>query len=258
MVAAARPPRNNRAGERLTAQVAIKPMTRSLALELRRVPDFSRARQRMVEIQIAGRGVRDSRVLEAMQAVPRELFVEPGFEELAYEDGPLPIDASQTISQPYIVALMIEASELKPTDRVLEVGAGSGYATAVMSRIASRVYGIERHAVLVGAAQRRIANLGYDNVELRVGDGTCGWPEAAPYDAILVAASGPEVPRALEEQLVIGGRLLIPVGAQRFRQTLRKIIRLSETAYQEEDLGGVAFVPLIGAHGWLKTDGVDS
>lgn len=225
-------------------------MTRSLALELSHVPDFSRARQRMVQIQIAGRGVRDSRVLEAMQAVPRELFVEPGFEELAYEDGPLPIDASQTISQPYIVALMIEAAELKPTDRVLEVGAGSGYATAVMSRIVGRVYGIERHAVLVEAAQRRIATLGYDNVELRVGDGTCGWPQAAPFNAILVAASGPEVPQALKEQLASGGRLIIPVGAQRYRQTLRKITRLSETAYQEEDLGGVAFVPLIGEHGW--------
>jgi protein-L-isoaspartate(D-aspartate) O-methyltransferase len=252
-----RPLRNNQAAERLTAQVAIKPMTRSLALELCRVPDFSRARERMVEIQIARRGIRDSRVLDAMQAVPRELFVEPGFEALAYEDGPLPIEASQTISQPYIVAFMIEAAELKPTARVLEVGAGSGYATAVMSRIVERVYGIERHAVLVEAAQRRIAKLGYDNVELRVGDGTCGWPQAAPFDAILVAASGPEVPQALKEQLVIGGRLLIPVGAQRFRQTLRKITRLSEAAYQEEDLGGVAFVPLIGEHGWLKTDGVD-
>jgi protein-L-isoaspartate(D-aspartate) O-methyltransferase len=206
----------------------------------------------MVEIQIAGRGVRDSNVVKAMREVPREAFVEPGLEEFAYEDGPLPIGASQTISQPYIVALMLEAAELKPTDRVLEVGVGSGYAAAVMSRIAARVYGIERHPALLNAAKRRLEKLGYDNVELRVGDGTQGWPEAAPFDAILVAASGPEVPRALKEQLAVGGRLVIPVGRQQFKQTLRKFTRLSKTQYEEEDLGGVAFVPLIGAQGWAE------
>jgi protein-L-isoaspartate(D-aspartate) O-methyltransferase len=216
------------------------------------VPDFSRARERMVGIQIAGRGVRDPSVLKAMREVPREVFVEPGLEELAYQDGPLPIAASQTISQPYIVALMIEAAELKPTDRVLEVGVGSGYAAAVMSRIAARVYGIERHATLLNAAKRRLEKLGYDNVELRVGDGTRGWPEAAPFEAILVSASGPEVPQPLKEQLAIGGRLVIPVGSQQFRQTLRKLTRLSKTQYEEEDLGGVAFVPLIGAQGWAE------
>jgi protein-L-isoaspartate(D-aspartate) O-methyltransferase len=216
------------------------------------VPDLSRARERMVEIQIAGRGVRDSNVVKAMREVPREAFVEPGLEEFAYEDGPLPIGASQTISQPYIVALMLEAAELKPTDRVLEVGVGSGYAAAVMSRIAARVYGIERHPALLNAAKRRLEKLGYDNVELRVGDGTQGWPEAAPFDAILVAASGPEVPRALKEQLAVGGRLIIPVGRQQFKQTLRKFTRLSKTQYEEEDLGGVAFVPLIGAQGWAE------
>jgi protein-L-isoaspartate(D-aspartate) O-methyltransferase len=216
------------------------------------VPDFSRARERMVKTQIAGRGVQDPSVLKAMREVPREVFVEPGLEEFAYEDGPLPIGASQTISQPYIVALMIEAAELKPTDRVLEVGVGSGYAVAVMSRIAAKVYGIERHATLLNAAKRRLEKLGYDNVELRVGDGTCGWPEAAPFDAILVAASGPEVPQPLKEQLAIGGRLVIPVGSQQFRQTLRKFTRLSKTQYEEEDLGGVAFVPLIGAQGWAE------
>jgi protein-L-isoaspartate(D-aspartate) O-methyltransferase len=206
----------------------------------------------MVDIQIARRGVRDPRVLEALRQVPREEFVDPGFEEFAYDDGPLPIGANQTISQPYMVALMIEAAELKPSDRVLEVGAGSGYAAAVMSRIAARVYGIERHAALVDAAKRRLEKLGYTNVELRVGDGTRGWPEAAPFDAILVAAGGPEVPPTLKEELAIGGRLIIPVGLQQFHQTLRKVTRLSETEYEEEDLGGVAFVPLIGEQGWAE------
>jgi protein-L-isoaspartate(D-aspartate) O-methyltransferase len=206
----------------------------------------------MVEIQIARRGVRDARVLEAIRQVPREEFVEPGFEEFAYDDGPLPIGANQTISQPYMVALMIEAAELKPGDRVLEVGAGSGYAAAVLSRIAARVYAIERHPELVAAAKRRLQKLGYTNVELRVGDGTRGWPEAAPFDAILVAAGGPEVPATLKEELAIGGRLIIPVGLQQFHQTLRKVTRVSATEYEEEDLGAVAFVPLIGEQGWTE------
>src|SRR3979411_1291260 len=171
-----------------------------------------RERNRMVDVQIARRGVRDRDVLDAMRRVPREAFVESGFEEFAYEDAPLPIGEGQTISQPYIVALMIEAAELKPGDRVLEVGTGSGYAAAVVSQIAARVYAIERHAELVDAAKRRLEKLGYTNVELRVGDGTRGWPEAAPFDAILVAAGGPEVPAALKEQLALGGRLVIPVG----------------------------------------------
>jgi protein-L-isoaspartate(D-aspartate) O-methyltransferase len=216
------------------------------------MPDPSRARERMVTVQIAGRGIRDRNVVEAMRRVPREAFVKPGMEEFAYEDGPLPIGEGQTISQPYIVALMIEAAELGRADRVLEVGAGSGYAAAVMSRIAAKVYAIERHATLGAAAQRRIENLGYDNIELRIDDGTRGWPEAAPFDAILVAASGPDVPRTLKEQLAIGGRLIIPVGLQQFGQTLRKITRKSETEYDEEDLGAVAFVPLIGEQGWAE------
>src|SRR5436309_15660965 len=213
------------------------------------LPDLSRARDRMVNIQIAGRGVRDPLVLEAMRRVPREAFVEPGFEEFAYEDGPLPIGEGQTISQPYIVALMIEAAEVKPGDSVLEVGAGSGYAAAIMGQIADRVYTIERHASLVDSARRRFRKLGYDNVEVRVGDGTRGWPEAAPFDAILVAAGGPEVPRALKDQLAIGGRLIIPVGRHERQQKLLKITRKSETDYEEEDFGGVMFVPLIGAQG---------
>jgi protein-L-isoaspartate(D-aspartate) O-methyltransferase len=187
-----------------------------------------------------------------MRRVPREAFVEPGMEEFAYEDGPLPIGEGQTISQPYVVALMIEAAEVKPGDRVLEVGAGSGYAAAVISRIAAKVYAIERQALLGAAAQRRIEALKYDNIELRIDDGTRGWPEAAPFDVIVVAASGPDVPRTLKAQLAIGGRLVIPVGHQRFGQRLRKITRNSETDYDEEDLGGVAFVPLIGEEGWAE------
>src|SRR5438045_8099113 len=210
------------------------------------MPDLVQARERMVEAQIARRGVRDRRVLQAMREVPREAFVEPGFEEFAYEDVALPISESQTISQPYIVALMVEAADVKPGAKVLEVGAGSGYAAAVISKIAKRVYAIERHAVLARAAMSRFEALGYDNIELRVGDGTQGWPDAAPFDAILVSAGGPEVPPALKEQLAIGGRLVIPVGEGERRQTLIKLTRRSDAEFEEENLGAVAFVPLIG------------
>ena len=214
--------------------------------------DLARARERMVDVQIARRGVRDARVLEAMRRVPRETFVEPGFEEFAYEDGALPIAEGQTISQPYIVALMIEAAEVKPGESVLEIGVGSGYAAAVMSQIADRVYGIERHPSLEEAARQRFRSLGYDNIELRAGDGTRGWPEAAPFDAILVSAGGPTVPPPLKQQLAVGGRLVIPVGEQERYQNLLKITRTNETEYEEENLGAVMFVPLIGEQGWAE------
>jgi protein-L-isoaspartate(D-aspartate) O-methyltransferase len=206
----------------------------------------------MVRLQIQGRGVRDPRVIAAMRAVPREVFVSPGLEEFAYEDAPLPIEEGQTISQPYIVAMMIEAAEVSPGDHVLEVGAGSGYAAAVMSQIAARIHAIERYPSLADAARARFKKLAYRNVELSVGDGTCGWPEAAPFDAILVAASGPVVPAALTEQLAIGGRLVIPVGERPDGQVLRKITRTSDTVFEEEDLGAVTFVPLIGEQGWAE------
>jgi protein-L-isoaspartate(D-aspartate) O-methyltransferase len=213
---------------------------------------LARDRDRMVDVQIARRGVRDRHVLDAMRHVPREAFVEPGFEEFAYEDIPLPIGEGQTISQPYIVALMIEAAEVKPGESVLEVGAGSGYAAAVMSQIADRVHTIERHPSLGKSARQRFKKHGYDNIDLRVGDGTRGWPEAAPFNAILVAAGGPEVPPALKEQLAIGGRLVIPVGEEERYQTLIKLTRRSAAEFEEENLGAVAFVPLIGEQGWAE------
>ena len=207
-------------------------------------------RARMVERQLAARDIADRRVLDAMRSVPRELFVPEAFRHDAYADRPLPIEAGQTISQPYIVALMIEAAALAPDDRALEVGAGSGYATAVMSRLAREVVGIERHRVLAERAAERLQRLGYANAEVRCADGSAGCPERAPFDAILVAASGPRVPAALLAQLAPGGRLVMPVGGEHFAQRLVKVTRRDDDTFEEEDLGGVAFVPLIGAEGW--------
>ncbi len=214
------------------------------------MPDLTQDRERMVEWQLAHRGVRDSHVLGAMRDVPREVFVPAGLQEFAYDDMPLPIEAGQTISQPYIVAVMIEAAEVQPQDRVLEIGAGSGYAAAVLSRIAERIYAIERHDELTRLATDRLQRLRYDNIEVRTGDGTHGWPEAAPFDVILAAAGGPSVPQPLKDQLDIGGRLVMPVGETPSEQRLVKVTRTSATLFEEQDLGGVIFVPLIGAHGW--------
>jgi protein-L-isoaspartate(D-aspartate) O-methyltransferase len=212
--------------------------------------DLARARADMVEHQIARRGVRDKRVLKAMARIPREAFVLPGWEDEAYEDQPLPIAERQTISQPYIVAYMIEAAGLRPGDRALEIGTGSGYAAAVMAAIAARVYTIDRHPGLAETARRRLQELGFDNIEVRVGDGTLGWPEAQPFDAIIVTAGGPKVPADLREQLAIGGRLVIPVGESLHRQRLVRVVREGPADYREEDLADVAFVPLIGEAGW--------
>jgi protein-L-isoaspartate(D-aspartate) O-methyltransferase len=212
--------------------------------------DLARARADMVEHQIARRGVRDKRVLKAMARIPREAFVLPGWEDEAYEDQPLPIAERQTISQPYIVAYMIEAAGLRPGDRALEIGTGSGYAAAVMAAIAAWVYTIDRHLGLAETARRRLQELGFDNIEVRVGDGTLGWPEAQPFDAIIVTAGGPKVPGDLREQLAIGGRLVIPVGESLHRQRLVRVVREGPAEYREEDLADVAFVPLIGEAGW--------
>ncbi|MDB5452570.1 MAG: protein-L-isoaspartate(D-aspartate) O-methyltransferase, partial [Caulobacteraceae bacterium] len=212
--------------------------------------DLAHDRERMVDRQVARRGVRDPQVLDAMREVPRESFVPYPLQEFAYEDCPLPIEAGQTISQPFIVGLMVEAAEIRPGDRVLEIGAGSGYAAAVISRIADRVYAVERHDELTVLAAGRLKRLGYDNVEVRTGDGTRGWPKAAPFDAILAAAGGPAIPQTLKDQLDIGGRLVMPVGETQREQRLVKVTRTSATHFEEEDLGGVMFVPLIGEHGW--------
>jgi protein-L-isoaspartate(D-aspartate) O-methyltransferase len=203
----------------------------------------------MVDRHIRARGVRDPRVLAAMAAVPREAFVPPELAEFAYDDRPLPIEAGQTISQPYIVAVMIEALGIGPDNTVLEIGTGSGYAAAVLAQIAKHVYTIERHAELAGLARDRLAQLGYANVDVLCGDGTLGWKEHAPFDAIVAAASGPDLPRALLDQLAIGGRLIMPVGSERAQELVR-VTRVGDNEYRRDDLGAVIFVPLIGAHGW--------
>ena len=204
-----------------------------------------RERDRMVEHQIAARGVRDPRVLDAMRQVPRETFVPEELAAQAYEDSPLPIPGGQTISQPYIVALMAEAAAILPDDRVLDVGTGSGYAAAVLSLLAEDVYSIERDPGLAAAARERLARLGCINVTVRHGDGGRGWPEAAPFDAILAAAATPVVPPELCRQLATGGRLVIPVGDASGEQRLLRIVRTGDTDYEEEDLGPVTFVPLV-------------
>jgi len=206
----------------------------------------------MVERQIRARGVRDEAVLRALETVPREAFLPPELADAAYEDRPLPIEAGQTISQPYIVAVMTEALALRPDEDVLEIGTGSGYAAAVLAHVARRVFTIERHAELAELARVRMAKLGYANVEVRCGDGTLGWIEHAPFAGIIVAAGGPDVPQTLLHQLAIGGRLVMPVGTSRAQELVR-VTRVGETEFKREDLGAVMFVPLIGAHGWTDT-----
>lgn len=210
------------------------------------LPDSETLRRRMVERQLVRRGISDPRVLEAMRAVPREVFVAKHLARSAYDDRALPIDADQTISQPYIVAMMAEAAALGPGDRVLEVGTGSGYAAAIFGLIAGHVFTIERHMVLADQARKRLDTLGYQNVEIRTGDGTRGWPEAAPFDAILVAASGPAVPEAWKQQLAAGGRLVMPRGGTTRVQRMIRFTRTGDGVFVEEDLGRVMFVPLVG------------
>ena len=214
------------------------------------MPDFTRLREEMVARQIAGRGIDNARLLSAMREVPREAFVPPDHAEHAYEDSPLPIEADQTISQPYIVAMMIDAAEVAPGDKVLEIGAGSGYAAAVMGRIADEVIAIERHDALAQLARERMDRLGYDNVTIIHGDGTHGLPEEAPFEAILAAASGSHVPETLLRQLSLHGTLVMPIGEPNQVQKLVKVTRTGEEDFEQEDLGPVRFVPLIGAHGW--------
>jgi len=212
---------------------------------------YVKQRKRMVESQIRARGIRDARVLAAMEKVPRHLFVNEALRDQAYNDSPLPIDGGQTISQPYIVALMTEAMELTGKDKVLEIGTGSGYQTAILAELAEHVFSIDRVASLASAARRLLESLNYYNVAIRVGDGTYGWREEAPFDAIIVTAGAPNIPRTFVEQISIGGRLVIPVGG-RHSQALIKITRLAEdpSDVKKEDLGGCRFVNLIGEYGW--------
>ena len=209
--------------------------------------DFASPRDRMVEVQIARRGVRDRHVLDAMRSVPREAFVEPGFEEFAYEDGPLPIGQGQTISQPYIVALMTELLEPKSGDVVLEVGTGSGYQAAVLAKLVARVYTIEIVPELAKSATLRLEQLGYRNVEVRLGDGYYGWREHGPYDGIIVTAAANAIPPPLIEQLRPGGRMLIPVGAPFSAQELIVLTKEANGKVSTRSVLPVAFVPLTGS-----------
>ena len=212
--------------------------------------DFAKLRERMVRRQIEARGISDPLILDAFRAVPREAFVDEGQRQSAYQDHPLAIGVGQTISQPYIVALMIEAAAISPGDVVLEVGSGSGYAAAVMSRIARAVIGVERQHDLIGSARERLHRLGYDNVSIVEGDGTRGWPDDAPFDAIVAAAAGSHVPTPLINQLAPGGRLVIPIGEPADVQDLIKVVKRPDGSLVEENLGSVRFVPLIGEEGW--------
>jgi len=209
-------------------------------------------RQAMVDLQIASRGIRNPQVLSAMRCVPRERFLAPEMREQAYEDRPLPISEKQTISQPYIVAYMTAAMQLTGCGNVLEIGTGSGYAAAILAEIANRVVTVERHQSLADSARKLLHELGYANVEVIQADGTLGWPEGAPYDGIVVTAGGPSVPRALKDQLAVGGRLVIPVGDKETEQTLVRITRVSEDEFREEQLSRVRFVPLVGEAGWQQ------
>jgi protein-L-isoaspartate(D-aspartate) O-methyltransferase len=215
-------------------------------------PSMNEQREEMVDRQLAGRGIHDARVLAAMREVPREAFVLQDQTKYAYDDGPLPILEGQTISQPFVVALMIQELNIGTGDRVLEIGTGSGYAAAVLSRMAAEVYTVERIKNLVNFARQNLETLAYDNVHVHLGDGTLGWPEHAPYEAIIVAAGGPEVPQSLKDQLAIGGRLIIPVGSEQRAQRLIKVTRIAEAKYELETLSHVRFVPLIGEQGWEK------
>ncbi len=202
----------------------------------------------MVEEQIVSRGIKDPRVIAAMKKVPRHFFVEEALQSQAYSDHPLPIGEKQTISQPYMVALMTEALQLKEKEKVLEIGAGSGYQTAVLAELAEKVFSIERIRSLAIKARQLLYELGYFNVEIKIFDGTIGWMEEAPFDAIIVAAGAPNIPQPLVDQLSIGGRLVIPVG-DAYAQDLMRVTKTKE-GIKKEDLGGCRFVKLIGRYGW--------
>jgi protein-L-isoaspartate(D-aspartate) O-methyltransferase len=212
--------------------------------------NFKKVRERMVETQIAARGVHDERVLEAMRKVPRHLFLDEALRDQAYSDHPLPIAENQTISQPYIVGLMTESLELNGSEKVLEIGTGSGYQSAILAELADRVFSIERYPELAYRANSILQKLGYGNIIVRVGDGSLGWPDDAPFDGIIVTAGTPQIPQPLIDQLKMGGRLVVPVG-DRLGQDLMLVKRVAE-GIKKTNLGGVRFVNLVGKWGWKE------
>lgn len=211
--------------------------------------DYTISRRRMVEQQIVARGIDDKRVIDAMMTVPRHLFVESGLQSHAYSDSSLPIGEKQTISQPFMVASMSAALELKGHERILEVGTGSGYQTAILSTLAKRVYSIERIAILSSRARKVLDQLRMSNINIKLGDGTLGWKDQAPFDGILVAAGSPDIPTEYLAQLEIGGKLVLPVG-DRDQQVLMRVIRQEDGSFKQEQMMGCRFVPLIGEQGW--------
>lgn len=214
------------------------------------IMDYESERKIMVEEQLVGRGIRDRRVLDAMGKVPRHLFVEEALRSRAYGDYPLPIGEKQTISQPYMVALMTESLELKGNEKVLEIGTGSGYQSAVLAELCEKVYSVERIKSLAVKARDRLDSLGYLNVAIKIFDGTYGWIEHAPYDAIIVTAGAPDIPKSLIDQLAVGGRMVIPIGDE-FSQTLVKLEK-SRDGITTTNICGCVFVKLVGNHGWKE------
>lgn len=212
--------------------------------------EYTTARNRMVESQLISRGIKDARVLDAMRKVPRHRFVEEALVSQAYNDHPLPIGEKQTISQPYMVALMTEALELQGHERVLEIGTGSGYQAAILAELAEKIYSIERIRKLSVKAQSILDELGYFNAVLKVGDGTLGLKEESPFDGIIVTAGSPDLPQPLVDQLAMGGKLVVPVG-DRYTQSLMKVVRVKE-GITKTDLGGCRFVSLLGRYGWKE------
>jgi len=210
--------------------------------------DFQKSRWKMVEEQIIGREIKDPRVIAAMKKVPRHLFVEEALQNQAYNDRPLPIGEKQTISQPYMVALMTEALTLNGKEKVLEIGSGSGYQTAILAELAQEVFSVERIRTLAVRARKILYELGYFNVEIKIFDGTFGWVEKSPFDAIMVTAGSPDIPQPLYEQLSMGGRLVIPIGDENIQDLFR--ITKTEGGMKKEDLGGCRFVKLVGKYGW--------
>ncbi|MBM4306017.1 MAG: protein-L-isoaspartate(D-aspartate) O-methyltransferase [Deltaproteobacteria bacterium] len=210
--------------------------------------DFQKSRLKMVEEQIIGREIRDPRLIAALKKVPRHLFVEEALQSQAYNDRPLPIGEKQTISQPYMVALMTEALKLNGKERVLEIGSGSGYQTAILAELAREVFSVERIRTLAIRARTLLYELGYFNVEIKIFDGTYGWTEKGPFEAIIVTAGSPNIPQPLYEQLSMGGRLVIPVGDAHIQDLFR--VTKTEEGMKKEDLGGCRFVKLIGRYGW--------